>query len=246
MELPTITFEEAHKKEEEYRNKLKMTRCRPVGSNFHQVPIRETTSREQRYPFCTNAEPGARGLPVQSQPQISPNQTSTPALQPTPKPNQQQRNWPPMKPRPPRQHKLPPYVQISRPAQPMSYWCKLCKIDCTTEQNFRAHIGGKKHEAKKLAILEGRSNARGESSGNHNTRNKKENRDQNGSKNIAAECEVVQEGEASGSTSRAAECEVVQEGEASRSTSAQEVESPVESTGPSNGLDGLIDLTNDE
>ena len=46
----------------------------------------------------------------------------TPALQPTPKPNQQQRNWPPMKPRPPRQHKLPPYVQISRPAQPMSYW----------------------------------------------------------------------------------------------------------------------------
>lgn len=40
MELPTITFEEAHKKEEEYRNKLKMTRCRPVGSNFHQVPIR--------------------------------------------------------------------------------------------------------------------------------------------------------------------------------------------------------------
>lgn len=105
--------------------------------------------------------------------------------------------------------------------------CKLCKIDCTTEQNFRAHIAGKKHEAKKLAILEGRNNARGESSGHHNRRNTNQNRNHNLNENRTVECEVRQEGEASGSAS------------------AREVESLVKSVGPSDGLDGLIDLTTD-
>lgn len=40
MELPTITFEEALKKEEEYKKKLKTTRPLPVGPNLHQVPIK--------------------------------------------------------------------------------------------------------------------------------------------------------------------------------------------------------------
>jgi hypothetical protein len=40
MELPTITFEEALKKEEEYKKKLKATHPRPVGSNLYQAPIK--------------------------------------------------------------------------------------------------------------------------------------------------------------------------------------------------------------
>jgi Zinc-finger of C2H2 type len=107
--------------------------------------------------------------------------------------------------------------------------CKLCKIDCTTEQNFRAHIGGKKHEAKKLAILEGKNNARGESSGNYNRRNTNQNRNHSLNESRESDCEVVR-----------------QEGEASGSALARETESSVKSAEPSNGSDGLIDLTSDD
>ncbi|KAJ4750705.1 hypothetical protein LUZ62_085110 [Rhynchospora pubera] len=242
MELPTITFQEALKKEEEYKKKIRTTRPQSIfGPNLHQPPIKETTSSERRPPFCINAESAAQRFPLQSQPQTSaiqrPLQSTSPVLPPRPptaavqsttNPNQQQRNWPPNKPRPPPQHKLPPYVQISKPPPPMSYWCKLCKIDCTTEYNFRAHIGGKRHQAVKFSILDGRSNARGESSRNHNRRNTNQTWNQNENENRDAECYVRQEGETSGLAS------------------TSEFESSVNSAGASNNLEGLIDLTTDE
>ncbi|KAJ3702817.1 hypothetical protein LUZ61_006522 [Rhynchospora tenuis] len=239
MELPTITFEEALKKEEEYKKKIRVTRPQSIfGPNLRQPPIKEATSSERRSPFYTNAESVAQRFPLQSQPQTSPIQRSPvlpprppiAAVQSTANPNQQQRNWPPKKSRPPPQHKLPPYVQISRPPQPMSYWCKLCKIDCTTEYNFRAHIGGKRHQAMKLSVLEGRSNARGDSSRNLNRRNTNQTGNQNQNEN----------------ENRDAECEVRQEGEISGLASTSEVESSVNSAGASNSSEGLIDLTSDE
>jgi hypothetical protein len=34
-----------------------------------------------------------------------------------------------------------------------SFYYKIYKVDCVTEFNFSAHVGGKKHMAKKLEIL---------------------------------------------------------------------------------------------
>ncbi|VAH86863.1 unnamed protein product [Triticum turgidum subsp. durum] len=44
-------------------------------------------------------------------------------------------------------------VQIPRTNSVPSFWCKICKVDCVTEFNFGAHIGGKKHKLKKQLIL---------------------------------------------------------------------------------------------
>lgn len=61
-------------------------------------------------------------------------------------------------------------LQCPRPNVVPSFWCKICKIDCVTEFNFKAHIGGKKHKAKKLEILANRNTGRPDSqcAGNRN------------------------------------------------------------------------------
>ncbi|CAM0871848.1 unnamed protein product [Alopecurus aequalis] len=51
-------------------------------------------------------------------------------------------------------------VQIPRTNSVPSFWCKICKVDCVTEFNFGSHIGGKKHQAKKLQILGNRNTGR--------------------------------------------------------------------------------------
>lgn len=65
-------------------------------------------------------------------------------------------------------------LQAPRPNLIPSFWCKICKVDCVTEFNFGAHIGGKKHKAKKLEILGNRNNARpatgNQCTGNRNPR----------------------------------------------------------------------------
>lgn len=51
-------------------------------------------------------------------------------------------------------------VQIPRTNSVPSFWCKICKVDCVTEFNFGAHIGGKKHKLKKQLILGNRTTGR--------------------------------------------------------------------------------------
>lgn len=77
-------------------------------------------------------------------------------------------NWYPLKkkvkvPQPPSQ-----ILQCPRQNAVPAFWCKICKVDCVTEFNFGAHIGGKKHKAKKLEILGNRNIGRpgSQSSGN--------------------------------------------------------------------------------
>uniref|UniRef100_A0A0D9XIN4 C2H2-type domain-containing protein n=1 Tax=Leersia perrieri TaxID=77586 RepID=A0A0D9XIN4_9ORYZ len=107
---PTITYEEALKRELEYRQKIE--RSYPhllVGLNGAPALLKEVGS-------CSSPDLLMRKSAHDSY---------------TPRPN------------------LVP-----------SFWCKICKVDCVTEFNFGAHIGGKKHKAKKLEILGNRNTAR--------------------------------------------------------------------------------------
>ncbi|KAG2549837.1 hypothetical protein PVAP13_9KG297539 [Panicum virgatum] len=66
-------------------------------------------------------------------------------------------NWYPIK----KKVKVPPLpsqiLQCPRPNVVPSFWCKICKVDCVSEFSFAAHIGGKKHKAKKLEIFGNRN-----------------------------------------------------------------------------------------
>lgn len=69
-------------------------------------------------------------------------------------------NWYPSKKKVKVQQPPSQAVQSPRPNLVPSFWCKICKVDCVTEFNFNAHIGGKKHKAKKLEILGNRNPGR--------------------------------------------------------------------------------------
>lgn len=79
-------------------------------------------------------------------------------------------NWYPTKKKVKVPHTPSQILQCPRPNVVPSFWCKICKVDCVTEFNFGAHIGGKKHKAKKLEILGNRNTGRpgGQCSGNRN------------------------------------------------------------------------------
>ncbi|ONL94454.1 hypothetical protein ZEAMMB73_Zm00001d028001 [Zea mays] len=65
----------------------------------------------------------------------------------------QPQNWYPTKKKVKVPHLPSQILQCPRPNVVPSFWCKICKVDCVTEFNFSAHVGGKKHKAKKLEIL---------------------------------------------------------------------------------------------
>lgn len=75
----------------------------------------------------------------------------------------QPQNWYPTKKKVKVPHLPSQILQCPRPNVVPSFWCKICKVDCVTEFNFSAHVGGKKHKAKKLEIL-GKRNAGGPAS----------------------------------------------------------------------------------
>jgi len=80
-------------------------------------------------------------------------------------------NWYPIKKKVRVPHLPSQILQCPRPNVVPSFWCKICKVDCVTEFNFGAHIGGKKHKAKKLEILGNRNTGRrgGQCSGIRNS-----------------------------------------------------------------------------
>lgn len=80
-------------------------------------------------------------------------------------------NWYPSKKKVKGPHLPSQILQCPRPNVVPSFWCKICKVDCVTEFNFSAHIGGKKHKAKKLEILGNRNNGRSatQCAGNRNS-----------------------------------------------------------------------------
>jgi hypothetical protein len=65
----------------------------------------------------------------------------------------QPQNWYPTKKKVKVPHLPSQILQCPKPNVVPSFWCKICKVDCVTEFNFSAHVGGKKHKAKKLEIL---------------------------------------------------------------------------------------------
>ena len=83
---------------------------------------------------------------------------------------QRQTAWYPIKKKVKVPHLPSQILQCPRPNVVPSFWCKICKVDCVTEFNFGAHIGGKKHKAKKLEILGNRNTGRpgGQCSGGRN------------------------------------------------------------------------------
>uniref|UniRef100_N1R113 Uncharacterized protein n=1 Tax=Aegilops tauschii TaxID=37682 RepID=N1R113_AEGTA len=141
---PTITYEEALRRELEYRRRLERTHPHLLIA-LNEAPA---LSRET----CTDSTPDVlkRKLTPESNmpsPQSSFNFTAA---------RSQPANWyPPKKKvivRQPASQAMQA-VQIPRTNSVPSFWCKICKVDCVTEFNFGAHIGGKKHKLKKQLIL---------------------------------------------------------------------------------------------
>jgi len=69
-------------------------------------------------------------------------------------------NWYPIKKKVRVPHLPSQILQCPRPNVVPSFWCKICKVDCVSEFSFAAHIGGKKHKAKKLEIFGNRNTGR--------------------------------------------------------------------------------------
>ncbi|KAJ3673971.1 hypothetical protein LUZ60_005963 [Juncus effusus] len=195
MEFPTICYEEALAKEIEYKKRLKMIRFEGsyhttlMESSEEPRPLQSITNPFSQTQTQTQTQIQTQ-IQSQTQIQIQINSDFRTQTQTRSYPSITQRQIQPIsrhrqmrRRQVPPHHSLTPYMQmqISRPAQPLSYWCKLCKIDCTNEHNFRIHIGGRKHQASKLAVTQGRNRAfgTGESSGNQNRRsqNQIENQD---------------------------------------------------------------------
>lgn len=148
---PTITYEEALRRELEYRRRLERTHPHLLIA-LNEAPA---LSRET----CTDSTPDVlkRKLTPESNmpsPQSSFNFTAA---------RSQPANWYPSKKkvivRQPASQAMQA-VQIPRTNSVPSFWCKICKVDCVTEFNFGAHIGGKKHKLKKQLILGNRTTGR--------------------------------------------------------------------------------------
>ncbi|KAE8819347.1 hypothetical protein D1007_02849 [Hordeum vulgare] len=148
---PTITYEEALRRELEYRRRLESTHPHLLVA-LNEAPV---LSRE----ICTD-----------SKPDVLKRKLTPGSNMPSPQPSfhfnagrSQPANWyPPKKKvivRQPASQAMQA-VQIPRANSVPSFWCKICKVDCVTEFNFGAHIGGKKHKLKKQLILGNRNTGR--------------------------------------------------------------------------------------
>ncbi|TKV94249.1 hypothetical protein SEVIR_9G281500v4 [Setaria viridis] len=156
--FPTITFEEALRREREYRKRLDRT-------HPHLLTALNGAPEQQK-------EVGTDSVTVAFKRKLAP-ENSVPQQQSSFSCSAVQRqpgNWYPLKKKVKVPHPPSHIQQCPRPNVVPSFWCKICKVDCVTEFNFGAHIGGKKHKAKKLEILGNRNTGRpgSECSGNRN------------------------------------------------------------------------------
>uniref|UniRef100_A0ACD5TVB9 Uncharacterized protein n=2 Tax=Avena sativa TaxID=4498 RepID=A0ACD5TVB9_AVESA len=146
---PTITYEEALRRELEYRKRLESTHPHLlIGLNGAPVLPKE---------ICTDSAPDL--LKRKFTPESSmPSQQSSFSF--ATGRSQQPANWYPSKKKVIVRQPSSQAAQVSRTNSVPSFWCKICKVDCVTEFNFGAHIGGKKHKARKLQILGDRNTGR--------------------------------------------------------------------------------------
>lgn len=147
---PTITFDEALRREMEYRKRLEKT-------HPHLLVALNGASETQKFEDVVTAIPDVSKRKLVPECIISAQQSSLSCATTT---QRQPQNWYPTK----KKVKVPQspsqILQCPRPNAVPSFWCKICKVDCVTEFNFGAHIGGKKHRAKKLEILGNRNTGR--------------------------------------------------------------------------------------
>ncbi|KAF8729002.1 hypothetical protein HU200_018313 [Digitaria exilis] len=154
--FPTITLEEALRREMEYREILERTHPNLL------IALNGDPKMQKEVSTDSISDASKRKLAPESTVPQQHSSFSFSAAQ------RQSANWYPSKkkvkvPQPPSQ-----ILQCPRQNVVPSFWCKICKVDCVTEFNFGAHIGGKKHKAKKLEILGNRNigRPRSQSSGN--------------------------------------------------------------------------------
>ncbi|CAN6298406.1 unnamed protein product [Urochloa humidicola] len=156
--VPTITFEEALRREMEYRKILERTHPHLL------IALSGSPERQKEVGTDSVSDDFKRKLAPESTVSQQQSSFSCPPVQ------RQTANWYPIKKKVKVPHTPSQILQCPRPNVVPSFWCKICKVDCVTEFNFGAHIGGKKHKAKKLEILGNRNTGRpgSQCSGNRN------------------------------------------------------------------------------
>ncbi|PVH31708.1 hypothetical protein PAHAL_9G217400 [Panicum hallii] len=162
--LPTIIFEEALWREMEYRKRLERTHPHLL------IALNGAPEWQKYFEF---QEVGTDSISDDFRRKLAPDST-VPQQQSSFSCSTVQRqtaNWYPIKKKVKVPHLPSQILQSPRPNVVPSFWCKICKVDCVTEFNFGAHIGGKKHKAKKLEILGNRNTGRhgGQCSGIRNS-----------------------------------------------------------------------------
>uniref|UniRef100_J3N1T1 C2H2-type domain-containing protein n=1 Tax=Oryza brachyantha TaxID=4533 RepID=J3N1T1_ORYBR len=145
---PTITCEEALRRELEYRQKIERSHSHLLVGINRDHPLLKDVGSGSSPDFLTRNSALDSSIPSAQTCFVGSTMQRPPA------------NWYPSKKKlkilqPPSQA-----LQTPRPNLVPSFWCKICKVDCVTEFNFGAHIGGKKHKAKKLEILGNRNTGR--------------------------------------------------------------------------------------
>ncbi|CAL4941368.1 unnamed protein product [Urochloa decumbens] len=141
--VPTITFKEALRREMQYRKRLERTHPHLL------IALSGAPERQKEVGTDSVSDDFKRESTVSQQ------QSSLSC----PPAHRQTANWYPIKKKVKVPH-TPQILQCPRRNVVPSFWCKICKVDCVTEFNFGAHIGGKKHKAKKLEILGNRNTGR--------------------------------------------------------------------------------------
>jgi len=145
--FPTIIFEEALWREMEYRKRLERTHPHLL------VALNGAPERQKEVGTDSISDDFRRKLAPDSTVPQQQSSFSCSAVQ-------RQTAWYPIKKKVKVPHLPSQILQCPRPNVVPSFWCKICKVDCVTEFNFGAHIGGKKHKAKKLEILGNRNTGR--------------------------------------------------------------------------------------
>ncbi|KAG2538714.1 uncharacterized protein LOC120690670 isoform X1 [Panicum virgatum] len=157
--FPTIIFEEALWREMEYRKRLEKTHPHLL------IALNGAPERQKKISTDSICDDFKRKFAPDS---TVPQQQSTFSCSAV---QRQTANWYPIKKKVKVPHLPSQILQRPRPNVVPAFWCKICKVDCVSEFSFGAHIGGKKHKAKKLEILGNRNTGRrgGQCSGIRNS-----------------------------------------------------------------------------
>jgi len=157
--FPTIIFEEALWREMEYRKRLEKTHPHLL------IALNGAPERQKKVSTDSICDDFKRKFAPDS---TVPQQQSTFSCSAV---QRQTANWYPIKKKVKVPHLPSQILQRPRPNVVPAFWCKICKVDCVSEFSFGAHIGGKKHKAKKLEILGNRNTGRrgGQCSGIRNS-----------------------------------------------------------------------------